>query len=631
MPSASTKQRGRKKARGAASTGTKPAAGASIDRSAATQREHAPEVPERVWMAASAIILLAAALLRLYAPELNPLHHDEGVNGFFLTNLLRTGVYKYDPSNYHGPTLYYFTLPPVVVFGLNTFAIRFVPALAGTMTVWLLLCLRRHIGAVSALAAAALLAVSPGAVYNSRYFIHESLFVFFTVGIVVAAVWFYDTGRAKYLMFAAASAALLFATKETAFISVGVLLLATAIAWAYRYVARATGWASQAEVDRERSRANAGDGRDGEPASSGLAKFAASSNSTLLLVAAAALFIFIYVLFYSSFFTNAQGIRDSFETFKVWTHTASKDHTKPFDTYLAWLQQEEAPVYILAVVGAVWAVAARARNRFAVFAGAWAFGLLLAYSIVKYKTPWLMLNFTVPMAIIGGYGLGALGEAASQITQRERRTFALPVFAAAVFACYVFLKSDYYSREGVANRSALLMLLALVVALTGGWAVVALSEKVKNLWRAHAAALAFTCVAVAVCAYQALVLNFQQYDNEAYAYVYAHTQRGTHELMREVERLAARTGQGKETVISIASPEYWPLPWYFREYTHAGFGGQISPFYDPNQTPIVVGRDSQAAQLRAILGASYAQVGDSFPLRPGVKLIIFARRDLTER
>ena len=47
------------------------------------------------------------ALLHL---ALKPLHHDEGVNGFFLTNLFRDGVYKYDPANYHGPTLYYIAL-----------------------------------------------------------------------------------------------------------------------------------------------------------------------------------------------------------------------------------------------------------------------------------------------------------------------------------------------------------------------------------------------------------------------------------------------------------------------------------------------------------------------------------------
>jgi predicted membrane-bound mannosyltransferase len=55
---------------------------------------------------------------------------------------------------------------------------------------------------------------------------------------------------------------------------------------------------------------------------------------------------------------------------------------------------------------AVWR-SARA-NSFALFAALWAIGILAAYSLVPYKTPWLALNFIVPLAIIGGYGVGEI-------------------------------------------------------------------------------------------------------------------------------------------------------------------------------------------------------------------------------
>src|SRR5262245_24973688 len=58
------------------------------------------------WTAAA--ILLGAAIVRTYALSMKVLHHDEGVNGLFMASLFRTGYYHYDPSNYHGPTLYYF-------------------------------------------------------------------------------------------------------------------------------------------------------------------------------------------------------------------------------------------------------------------------------------------------------------------------------------------------------------------------------------------------------------------------------------------------------------------------------------------------------------------------------------------
>src|SRR5689334_18428307 len=181
------------------------------------------EVPERVWHIGVIAIFLIAAVLRLYDLTLVPLHHDEGVNGNFLVRLVREGAYQYDPENYHGPTLYYFaSLIPWTLkllfgssvrdtYGLTTFNIRLVTVLFGLGTIGLVFMLRRRLGTVATLAAGLMLAVSPGAVYLSRYFIHESLFVFFTLGIVVAGVKLYDDRNPSQLILAGAAAALLFA------------------------------------------------------------------------------------------------------------------------------------------------------------------------------------------------------------------------------------------------------------------------------------------------------------------------------------------------------------------------------------------------------------------------------------
>ncbi|HEX8190733.1 MAG TPA: flippase activity-associated protein Agl23, partial [Pyrinomonadaceae bacterium] len=236
MATASTK-RNRKKARadsGAASPASqKRQASEEFGRRGPSAPEPAFDIPERAWLYAGAAVLLLALLLRVYALDMKPLHHDEGVNGFFLTNLLRQGRYAYDPENYHGPTLYYLTLPFAALAGLHTFLIRLVPSLFGVGVVWLVLALRRYVGTVAALAAALLVAVSPACVFYSRYFIHETPFVFFTLGLVVSALRFRETGAASELLLASASAALMFATKETAFISVGTLGLAwlTAALW----------------------------------------------------------------------------------------------------------------------------------------------------------------------------------------------------------------------------------------------------------------------------------------------------------------------------------------------------------------------------------------------------------------
>ena len=82
-------------------------------------------------------ILLVAAAIRLPELALNPFHHDEGVNGYFTTNLVRQGVYHYDPANYHGPSLYYFALLSEILFGLTTEAMRLVTVVFGLLLVGL--------------------------------------------------------------------------------------------------------------------------------------------------------------------------------------------------------------------------------------------------------------------------------------------------------------------------------------------------------------------------------------------------------------------------------------------------------------------------------------------------------------
>src|SRR5437764_11225606 len=72
-----------------------------------------------------------AAFLRFYFISIKPLHHDEGVNSFFLLTLYNQGQYAYDPKNYHGPTLYYFALIALYALGKTELALRFWPAMWG--------------------------------------------------------------------------------------------------------------------------------------------------------------------------------------------------------------------------------------------------------------------------------------------------------------------------------------------------------------------------------------------------------------------------------------------------------------------------------------------------------------------
>src|SRR6266550_5384788 len=286
------------------------ASAAETESAAKVEAYEAPDVNQRTWRTSAAAIMIVSAFLRLYDLNLVPLHHDEGVNGNFLIQLVSDNFYQYDPQNYHGPTLYYFAalIPWISKFllgrsfaetsGLSTFTIRFVTAAFGIATVWLVLTLRRRIGTIAALAGAALLAISPGAVYLSRYFIHETLLVFFTLSVVVATLRFYENGQPSYLLLATSSAALAFATKETAIISAGILLIA---------LGSTLVMARLRKIHKGQSKAGNGSGKLGtlqERLRSTTARFGGPLSVAILLIAALSLFLTIEILFYSSFFTN---------------------------------------------------------------------------------------------------------------------------------------------------------------------------------------------------------------------------------------------------------------------------------------------------------------------------------------
>src|SRR5215203_1959485 len=259
------------------------------------------QTTDYLWLACCALITAVATFLRFFWLELKPLHHDEGVNGYFLTSLFRNGEYKYDPANYHGPDLYYIALAFTKTFGLNTLSIRASVAIFGVLTVVLAFFLRKYIGKTGSLFAAFFLALSPGMTYISRYFIHEILFVFFSIGIILSILFFierrrvgigaiiwtallllicflpsalnlanviggenttalwilrvafflveaalvffvmrmllaWNDGQPIYLILAAACAVLLFATKETAFITLGTMAIAAAAVWLWRKI-----------------------------------------------------------------------------------------------------------------------------------------------------------------------------------------------------------------------------------------------------------------------------------------------------------------------------------------------------------------------------------------------------------
>ena len=142
------------------------------------------------------------------------------------------------------------------------------------------------------------------------------------------------------------------------------------------------------------------------------------------------------------------------------------------------------------------------------------------------------------------------------------------------------------------------------------------------------AAIVLAGVSFAILGYQTYNVNFVDYDDEKVPYVYAHTRREFLDMVADIERFAEVSGKGSETTVEVVSPDYWPLVWYLRDYPKAIFHGK---FFDTRTAEMIVAKKGeQDAEAIRRYSANYAYYA-SYPLRPGVELMLLVRKDLAGR
>jgi len=449
------------------------------------------------------------------------------------------------------------------------------------------------------------------------FFLAASALVFYLMRALVA----WEQGRPIYLLLASACVALLFATKETTFITLGTMAIACLCVYIWRPIrageafrkywlwvvsvgmalaAIAAAFYRQSLIDAwawfyenfmgtdkihepfvlygiiflfaavlvawvlfllDLRRQSPADFEGPVKLTWGNFRDSLGKNGDLALLIAAAggIFIYVGVLFFTSFFTYGEGVGKAFEAYSIWTKTGSKDHTQNGRlAYLKWGMKVESPVYILGIFGSVLSLL-WARHRLAMFSALWGVGLLLAYTMIPYKTPWLALSFILPLCLSTGYALGQMIDA----------------------------------------RNVGLKIAGVILVIAG----------------------------IAMLSWETYDLNFVRYDDEEMGYVYAHTKRGFDDLIDKIKYYADKSGKGQDATIEIVSPDYWPMTWYLNDYKHADFYGQL---VDTTAAEMIVAKkDSQDVDVIKKYSGHYKYIS-VYPLRPGVNLILLVRRDLAD-
>ncbi len=357
-------------------------------------------------------ILLIAIFLRVWLIELKPAHFDEGVNGWFADQMTARGFYHYDPTNYHGPLHFYAVFLSQTLFGRHLWALRLPAILASVLCVWALLRFREFFGVRTARLAALAMAVSPAFVFYGRYSIHESWQALFSILLLWGVIGLWQSGARRFFFTAVLSAAGLVLTKETYVLHIGSFVLAGLVLAAWQRVLPS---------------------RPPLP----IARQLWSKDDAVLAGGLAALLI---VFFYSGNFLDFSSLKGLYQTFGAWFHTGveAAGHEKsghqlgPINYYwFALMAAYEWPALAGLIACLRYVGPSDARLRYtAIMAG----GVVLAYSIIPYKTPWCIISMIWPFYLV----LGALLDEAAARWKKSWLPWAVaaPLLAGSVFLCW---------------------------------------------------------------------------------------------------------------------------------------------------------------------------------------------------
>jgi uncharacterized protein (TIGR03663 family) len=301
------------------------------------------------------------------------------------------GFYRYDPENYHGPLYFYVLFVFLTLGGRNLWALRLPAVIASLASVWAALKFNRFFGSATARLGALALAVSPAAVFYGRSAIHESWVVLALMILTLGLLGLWKEGLRRDLVLVVVGVVMLLLLKETAVIHLVCFVLAGLCLMLWQKLVPS--------VPAQSLAARRWNWRD------------ALLFSLITLV--------VMLFFYSGTFLNWQGVPDFFRAYGKWFQTGvgAGGHEKTdyqFGScgllnwyWVALMVRYEWPALLglLVAVRLAWPAPPMLR-----YLAIYALGVLTAYSIVPYKTPWCIISILWPFALLFGAGIVELRE-----------------------------------------------------------------------------------------------------------------------------------------------------------------------------------------------------------------------------
>ena len=601
------------------------------------------------------VIILVTIATRFWDLGSRAQHHDESMHSFYSWELYRGKGFVHNPL-LHGPFLYHATAVIYFLFGVSDYTSRVAPALFGLGIVIAPWFLRKWLGRYGALAAAAMLAISPGFLYFSRFIRHDIPSAGFEILMFIAVIKYLHRRRDLYLYLLAAALALVFSTKEISFITTFIFGTFLALLFVWEWLQDRKFPPDLASFDLVIVIGSLcaplyfsamiikilglWDALD-------YVNYGQHDLLVLLLVtavfaalglawdrrrwlAAAGIFWAIYILLHTSLLTNMGGLLTGpIGALGYWLVQQDVQRGgQPWFYYFILLPLYEFLPLLLSLTGmgylslrlarrvrrsadkkAVWPLS----DIFWVFLAYWILTTFVIYGWAGEKMPWLMVHLSLPLILLAARFIGEVVERTDWEQLRQHGGYYLLILLpTAGLVLMAFLSSSLdvlrILLRGLPaagpNLGELNTLMRWMASLVLSGVLIYLVLRVaRRLQRSSVARMIlFTAVLILTVftIRYAWIATYVHADVAKDMLIYTQTTPDVTMLMEEVEQLSGRLAGGKEMKVAFDEFTSWPLWWYLRDYPNKAFFGKEP--VGPLDAPVVfVGLENESA-VRPYLG-----------------------------
>jgi len=245
--------------------------------------------------------------------------------------------------------------------------------------------------------------------------------------------------------------------------------------------------------------------------------------------------------------------------------------------------------------------------------GFWAVTSIVAYSYAGEKMPWITVHIALPLILLAGWAIGLMIESTDWAALRRKRGLLVVVLIivfimslAGTLGSLLGTKPPFQGKDLAQLQATVTFITALLTAIATGWWLWYLLKNWTFAQISRTAVLVVFTILGVLTARTAFMASYINYDLAKEYLVYAHCGPGIKEVLNQITDISRRTTDGLALQVAYDDQSTYPYWWYLRNFTNQRYYGN-NPSRDLRDVPVILVGDTNYSKIEPIVGQAFYQ------------------------